>query len=318
MIVNSPMEFDLSLVNDIRVNRSAVEARAQTLGTRRTFKVEAQAAAYLRAVQCIDLTTLSGDDTSGRIERLGAKALKPISSEILEKLGIPDFYPTVGAVCVYPAMVKDAVSILGEKIPVASVATGFPAGQIPFFLKVKEIEYCLDEGATEIDIVISRKLVLEGKWQRLYEEIKFFRAVCGEKAKMKTILGVGDLKTLENVAKASAVAIMAGSDFIKTSTGFEPTNATLEAGLIMARQIRRFFQLSVPRKTIVGFKAAGGIKTAKDAMLWLILILEELGEDWAKPDFFRIGASSLLNDLERQLYHLATGRYSAEHHHPMG
>src|SRR3989344_1472542 len=316
MTVNSPMEFDLSLVNDIRVNRSVVEARAQTLGTRRTFKVEAQAAAYLRAVQCIDLTTLSGDDTSGRIERLGAKALKPISSEILEKLGIPDFYPTVGAVCVYPAMVKDAVSILGEKIPVASVATGFPAGQIPFYLKVKEIEYCLDMGAKEIDVVISRGLALRGAWRRVYEEIKFFRTVCGEKAKMKTILGVGDLKTLENVAKASAVAIMAGSDFIKTSTGFEPTNATLEAGLIMARQIRRFFQLIPGLK--VGFKPAGGIRTAKDAQAWLILMLEELGDEWTRPELFRIGASTLLTDLERQLWHLATGRYSAEYHHPMG
>src|SRR3989344_8267446 len=229
MIVNSPMEFDLGLVNDIRVNRSAVEARAQTLGTRRTFKVEAQAAAYLRVVQCLDDTSLLSDDTHGRIERLCAKALNPIERETLEKLGLSDFYPTVGAVCVYPAMVKDAVSILGEKIPVASVATGFPAGQIPFFLKVKEIEYCLDEGATEIDIVISRGLALQGEWRKVYEEIKLFRAVCGEKAKMKTILGVGDLKTLENVAKASAVAIMAGSDFIKTSTGFEPINATLES-----------------------------------------------------------------------------------------
>lgn len=318
MIVNSSMDFDLGLVNDIRVNRSAVEARAQTLGTRRTFKVESQVAAYLRAVQCIDLTTLSGDDTSGRVGRLCAKALNPVSREILEKLGLSDFNLIVGAVCVYPVMVKAAVSVLGEKIPVASVATGFPTGQLPAFLKVKEIEYAIECGAKEIDIVISRRLVLEGKWKQLYEEIKLFRAVCGEKAKMKTILGVGDLKTLENIAKAAAIAIMAGSDFIKTSTGLEPINATLETGLVMIRQIRRFSQLKGALKTIVGFKAAGGIKTAKDAMLWLTLILEELDEDWAKPDFFRIGASSLLNDLERQLYHLATGRYSAEHHHPMG
>lgn len=318
MIVNSPMDFDLSLVNDIRVNRSAVEARTQTLGTRRTFKVEAQAAAYLRVVRCLDLTTLSGEDTSGRVERLCAKALNPVERETLEKLGLSDFKPTVGAVCVYSNMIKPAVEILGDRIPVAAVATGFPAGQTPLHSKVKEIEYCLDMRAKEIDIVISRSLVLTGKWRRLYEEIKHFRAVCGEKAKMKTILGVGDLKTLENVAKASAVAIMAGSDFIKTSTGFELTNATLEAGLVMVRQIRRFSQLQVPRRTVVGFKAAGAIKTAKEAMLWLILILEELGEDWTKPEFFRIGASSLLNDLERQFYHLATGRYSAEHHHPIG
>src|SRR3989338_8189430 len=287
MVVNNPIDFDLGLVNDIRINRSAVEVRVQTLGTRRTFKVEAQAAAYLRVIQCIDDTTLLGSDTPGCVERVCAKALNPVSREILEKLGIPDFSLTVGAVCVYPAMVKTAISFLGGRIPVALVATGFPAGQLPTFLKIREIEYAIECGAKEIDVVISRGLALQGKWRKVYEEIRIFREVCGDKAKMKTILGVGDLKTLENVAKAAVVAIMAGSDFIKTSTGFEPTNATLEAGLVMVRQIRRF---QAECGQIVGFKPAGGIKTAKNAAQWLALMLEELGEDWTRPNLFRIGA----------------------------
>lgn len=311
MKTNKPMLFDLGLVNSVRVNKSAVEARAQTLGTRRTFKAEAQAAAYLRAVQCLDLTTLAGDDTPGKVERLCVKALRPIDPEIIELLGLKDFYPTVAAVCVYYSLIEPAVAILQNRIPFAVVSTGFSAGQIPIELKIKEIEFSLEAGAKEIDAVISRSLALTGQWRKLFEEIKTFRETCGDSVKLKTILGVGNLGTLENVAKAAAVAIMAGSDFIKTSTGFEPINATLEAGLVMAREIRR-------SGLRVGFKPAGGIRAAKEAMLWMILMLEELGEDWTKPELFRIGASSLLTDLERQLWYLATGHYSAAHHHAMG
>jgi deoxyribose-phosphate aldolase len=303
-------------VQSLRVNRSAVEARAIELGTRRTFKVEAQVAAYLAAIRCIDLTTLAGDDTPGRVARLCAKALAPLEQEIVQALGITSPL-TVGAVCVYPAQVKSAVQFLTGRIPVASVATGFPAGQTFQQLKLKEIDLAIKAGATEIDVVISREKVLTGKWKPLYDEIVAYREVCGSRAKLKTILGVGNLETLTNVAAASAVAIMAGSDTIKTSTGFEPTNATLPNGLVMVRQIRRFMDLGLLGKQRVGFKPAGGIRTAKDSMFWMTLMLEELGVDWTRPDLFRIGASSLLNDIERQLRHLAFGRYANAQYHPM-
>lgn len=318
MSVNSPIPFDEGLVNSVRVNRSAIERRTATLSTRRTFKVESQTAAYLRAIQCLDLTTLAGDDTPGRVERLCAKALTPLSAELQELLGITDLTFTVGAVCVYHNLVETAIRCIRGKIPVAAVSTGFPAGQTPFKAKLAEFEASLEAGAAEIDIVISRPLVLLGKWRELYEEIREFRYSCGERAKIKTILGVGNLGTFENIAKASVVAILAGSDFIKTSTGFELTNATLEAGLVMVREIRRLQDIYGEKNLRVGFKPAGGIRTAKDAAAWLILMREELGEEWTKPELFRIGASTLLNDLERQLSHLATGRYSATHHHPLG
>lgn len=311
METNSVFPFDLALINAIRVNVSAVERRAQTLGTRRSFKAESQVAAYLRAVSCLDLTTLSGSDTPERVKRLCAKALNPVDLRILGDLGIPDYKPVVGAVCVYDTMVSTAVQALNGRIPVAAVSTGFPAGQTPFYLKLREIESSIQNGATEIDIVITRPLAHQGRWRELYDEIKSFREVCGARAKMKTILGVGDLEELEKVAKSGAVAIMAGADFIKTSTGFESTNATLETGIVMAREIRR-------SGLRVGLKPAGGIRSAKDAMLWLSLMLEELGEDWTKPELFRLGASGLLTDIDRQLSHCATGRYSAVHHHAIG
>lgn len=317
MQTNSILPFDQDLISSCRVNRSAVERRAQTLGTRRTFKVESQAAAYLRAIQCIDLTTLMGDDTPGRVERLASKALHPVDRDLLNAFGLETFPLTVGAVCVYHNLVETAVHAVGGKIPVAAVSTGFPAGQTPLKLKVREIRESIKKGATEIDIVISRGLVLTGEWRKLYDELVAFRNECGNDARMKTILGVGNLGTLERVAKASVVAILAGADFIKTSTGFEPTNATLESGLVMVREIRRMQDL-LQNKIRVGFKPAGGIKTAKDAMLWLTLMQEELGESWTRPELFRIGASSLLGDIERQLSHLATGKYSALHHHALG
>ncbi len=314
---NSPIPFDVDLVQTVRVNRSAVEARAVELGTRRTFKVEAQVAAYLTAIRCIDLTTLAGDDTSGRIARLCAKALAPLEQETVSALGVQSIPLTVGAVCVYPAQVRTAAQILKSRVPVASVATGFPAGQTFLKVKLAEIDLAIKEGAAEIDVVISREKVLTEKWKALYDELVAYRQMCGSRARMKTILGVGNLETLTNVASAAAVAIMAGADFIKTSTGFEPTNATLPAGLVMVRQIRRFMDLGLLHDQSVGFKPAGGIRTAKDAMLWLILMLEELGQEWTKPDLFRIGASGLLNDIERQLRHLAFGRYSNAQYHPM-
>ena len=312
-----PLPFDRELLKHIRVNRGAVEARTATLGTRRTFKKEAQAAALLRAVQCIDLTALAGDDTDGRVERLCAKALRPVAPGILEALGMPLQAIHTAAVCVYQNLVPAAVRALRGAIPVAAVSTGFPAGQTPMDIKLAEIDRSLAAGAREIDVVISRSLALTGKWEALYEEISLYRAACDGKALLKTILGTGNLGTLENVARASAVAIMAGSDFIKTSTGFEPVNATLEAGLVMVREIRRAREMTDGARA-VGFKPAGGIRTAKEAMLWMTLMLEECGEAWTRPALFRIGASGLLTDIERQLHHLATGRYSAAHHHAMG
>jgi deoxyribose-phosphate aldolase len=313
---NPGMPLDLDWVMGAHINRSAVERRAATLPGRRTVKKEWQAAWLLRAVTCIDLTTLSGDDTPGRVVRLCAKARHPLRSDMLEALGAADENITVAAVCVYPSRVKDAVQALkGTHIPVASVATGFPAGQTPLAQRIAEIEQAIEAGAAEIDIVINRSAVLTGEWDTLYDEIRQFRHACGDSAHMKTILATGDLATYKQVYQASLVAMMAGSDFIKTSTGKESVNATLEFGLIMARAIRDYLERSGYK---VGFKPAGGINTAKQAMAWQSLMKEELGDEWLMPELFRMGASSLITDLERQLYHHLTGHYAARHHMPLG
>ena len=313
---NPGMPLDLSWVMNARVNRSAVERRVATLPARRSIKKEWQAAWLLRAVTCIDLTTLAGDDTPGRVRRLCAKARQPVRPDMLHALGVAGQHITVGAVCVYPNRVRDAVEALkGSHIPVASVATGFPAGQTPLQQRIAEIEQAIEAGAVEIDIVISRTHVLTGNWQALYDEIKLFRETCGEAAHMKTILATGDLATLKQVCQASFVAMMAGSDFIKTSTGKEEVNATLEVSLVMTRAIREFYDCTGCK---VGFKPAGGINKAKQALAWQALMKEELGVDWLMPDLLRFGASSLLTDLERQLYHHITGHYAARHHMPMG
>ena len=293
--------------DDINVNRSALERRAATIPARRSVKKEYQAAWLVRAIQCIDLTTLAGDDTAGRVRRLCAKAKNPIRADILEGLGLADANITTGAVCVYPTMVPHAVKALeGTNIPVASVATGFPAGLIPLPLRLAEIRYAVEEGAKEIDIVITREHVLTQNWQALYDEMAAMREACGE-AHMKAILATGDLQTLTNVYKASMVAMQAGSDFIKTSTGKEEVNATLPVSLTMVRVLRDYGELT---GQIIGFKPAGGLRTAKEALVWLSMMKEELGHDWLQPDLFRIGASSLLGDIERQLEHYVTGRYA--------
>jgi deoxyribose-phosphate aldolase len=313
---NPGMPLNMDWVLSARVNRSAVERRTASIPTRRSVKKSWQAAWLLRAITCIDLTTLAGDDTPGRVRRLCAKARQPLRPDLLDRLGISDQEISVGAVCVYPSRVKEAVDALkGSKIPVASVAAGFPAGQTPLLQRIAEIEQALESGAREIDIVITRTQVLTGDWQALYEEIKQFRNTCGETAHMKTILATGDLGTLKQIYQASLVAMMAGSDFIKTSTGKEEVNATLEFGLVMTRAIREYFEKTGYR---VGFKPAGGISKAKQALAWQALMKEELGDEWLMPDLFRIGASSLLTDLERQLYHFITGHYAARHHMPLG
>lgn len=313
---NLGLPLDLDWVAAAQVNRSAVERRTATLPGRRSIKKEWQAAWLLRAITCIDLTTLAGDDTPGRVGRLCAKAKQPVRPDMLSALGVGDQNITVGAVCVYPSRVRDAVEALeGTEIPVASVATGFPAGQTPLPQRIAEIEKAIKDGAREIDIVITRTHVLTGDWRNLYDEIKRFRDTCGDAAHMKTILATGDLGTLRQVYQASLVAMMAGSDFIKTSTGKESVNATLEFGLVMTRAIREY-QTRTGYK--VGFKPAGGISKAKQALTWLALMKDELGVQWMMPDLFRFGASSLLVDLERQLYHHITGHYAARHHMPMG
>lgn len=313
---NPGMSLDLDWVMGAHVNRSAVERRTASLPARRSVKKEWQAAWLLRAITCIDLTTLSGDDTPGRIARLCAKARQPVRPDMLEALGAGAEKVTVGAVCVYPSRVKDAAQALkGTGIPVAAVATGFPAGQTPLAQRVAEIEQAIEAGASEIDIVIHRPYVLTGDWQALYDEVKLFRQTCGDAAHMKTILATGDLATLKQVYQASLVAMMAGSDFIKTSTGKESINATLEFSLVMVRAIREYRQRTGYK---IGFKPAGGISKAKQALAWQALMKEELGDEWLMPNLFRFGASSLLTDLERQLYHSITGHYAARHHMPMG
>lgn len=305
---NPGIPFDPRAFEGLRVNTPATERRAATITTRRSLKKDWQAAWLLNAIRCIDLTTLAGDDTEARVARLCAKARQPIAPEIAEALGVEGL--TTGAVCVYPTMVGAAVRALGQSgIPVASVATGFPAGLMPLPLRLAEIRYAVEEGAAEIDIVISRGLALSGQWQTLYDEIAAMREACGP-ARMKAILATGELKSLETVARASHVAMQAGADWIKTSTGKEAANATLPVSLVMVRAIRDFEAATGIR---VGFKPAGGLRTAKDALNWQVLMLEELGRDWLDPDLFRIGASSLLGDIERQLSHHVTGRYAAAH-----
>jgi deoxyribose-phosphate aldolase len=311
---NPGTELDLGWVAEVRVNRSAVERRAATIGTRRSVKKEWQAAWLLRAITLMDLTTLAGDDTPGNVRRLCAKARQPVRGDLLRELGAERLPIRTAAVCVYHALVPTAVRALeGTDIPVAAVSTGFPAGLSPFAQRLEEVRASVDAGAREIDIVITRAHVLTGDWQALYDEVRAFREACGA-AHMKTILATGELSTLRNVARASVVAMMAGSDFIKTSTGKEPVNATLPVSLVMARCIREFRERTGHR---VGFKPAGGIRTAKQAIEWMLLMKEELGTDWLRPDLFRFGASSLLGDIERQLEHHVTGRYSAAHRHPM-
>lgn len=312
---NPGVPLDLDWVMGAHVNKSAVERRVATLPLRRTVKKDWQAAWLLRAVTCIDLTTLAGDDTPGRVKRLCAKAKYPIRPDMLQRLGVDGEKITVGAVCVYPNRVADAVHALqGSDIPVASVATGFPAGQTPLPQRIQEIEQAVEAGAREIDVVIARNYVLTGDWQAMYDELQQFRKACGE-AHMKTILATGELGTLRQVYQASLVAMMAGSDFIKTSTGKESVNATLEVSLVMTRAIREYLERYGYK---IGFKPAGGISSAKQAMAWQSLMKEELGDEWLMPDLFRFGASSLLTDLERQLYHYITGHYAAKHHMPMG
>ena len=310
---NEGLPLDLDWIAGVQANTSAIERRAATIGARRSVKKAWQAAWLCRAVTMIDLTTLSGDDTPGRVARLCAKARQPVRADLLDAMKMPPI--TVGAVCVYHEMIAPALRALdGSGIPVAAVSTGFPAGLSPYKLRVREIRESVAAGASEIDIVISRRHVLTGNWQALYDEVAEFRAACGE-AHLKTILATGELGSLRNVARASLVAMMAGADFIKTSTGKESVNATLPVTLVMLRAIRAYEARTGFK---VGYKPAGGISKAKDALVYLSLLKDELGDPWLDAQLFRFGASSLLGDIERQLEHHVTGRYSAGWRHGVG
>lgn len=313
MNLNPGTGLDLARVRAVRVNQPAVVRRTTSLAARRSVKKDYQAAWLVKAVQCMDLTTLAGDDTPGRVHRLCTKARNPLRADLLAALGLPSLQ--VGAVCVYHEMVASAVAQLaGSGIPVAVVSTGFPAGLTPHETKLREIEMSVAAGALEVDIVISRRHGLTHDWQAMYDEVKAFREACGPKAHLKAILATGELQTLENVARASWVCMMAGADFIKTSTGKEGVNATLDVSLVMVRAIREYHEES---GHIVGYKPAGGISNAKTALNYLSLMKEELGNRWLQPDLFRFGASSLLTDIERQLEHHVTGHYSAAYRHAM-
>lgn len=312
--MNTGVPLNLDWIGGVRVNTSAVERRVATLPARRTVKKDWQVAWLLRAITCMDLTTLSGDDTEERVRRLCAKAREPLSDSVRQALGIQDLPIQVAAVCVYHLFVETARRALeGTNIRVAAVSTGFPAGLNAFEERLAEIRRSVDAGADEIDVVITRSHVFAGHWQRLYDEIAAFKEACGQ-AHCKVILGTGDLGTLRNVARASWVAMMAGADFIKTSTGKESINATLPVGLVMTRAIREYAERT---GSAVGFKPAGGIRTAKQSIDWLILMRDELGRSWLEPDLLRFGASSMLADIERQLEFHATGRYSAYFRHPL-
>ncbi|HWZ83525.1 MAG TPA: deoxyribose-phosphate aldolase [Terriglobales bacterium] len=314
LLRNTGIPLDLHWVRDVHVNTSAVERRAQTHTTRRTVKKDWQAAWLLRAITCMDLTTLSGDDTDERVRRLCAKGRQPIRQDLVEKLGIAELDIKVAAICVYHSFIETALHALeGTRIHVAAVSTGFPAGLSPLAERIAEVRRSVEAGAHEIDVVITRAHVFGGRWQALYDEVAAFKQACGT-SHMKVILGTGDLLTLRNVARASVVAMMAGADFIKTSTGKEPTNATLPVGLVMTRAIREYAQQT---GMAVGFKPAGGIRTAKQSLDWLAMMKDELGMSWVRAEMFRFGASGLLGDIEQQLEHHATGRYSAEHRHPL-
>lgn len=315
LVPNTRIPLNLEWVEEVRANTSAIERRAATIGTRRSVKKDWQAAWLLRAIACMDLTTLSGDDSAERVKRLCAKARRPLQDHLIKALGIEELNLHVGAVCVYHAFVETAVKALeGSGIPVAAVSTAFPAGLAPLETRVEEIRRSVAAGASEIDIVITRAHVFNGEWNALYDEVAAFKEACGPGVHMKSILGTGDLLTLRNVGRASWVAMMAGSDFIKTSTGKEAVNATLPVSLVMVRAIRDYAERT---GMSVGYKPAGGIKTAKQALDWMALMKDELGRPWLEPTLFRYGASSMLADIERQLEHHTTGRYSATYRHPI-
>ncbi|XP_041778565.1 deoxyribose-phosphate aldolase [Anopheles merus] len=304
MVANVAIPYDAKQLSNVRVNLSCVVRSVDLLTSALIKRVtDAELLQYtLRALQLTDLTTLAGDDTESNVARLCFRAAYPFSN--LAAHARMQGKVHTAAVCVYLSRVADAhraLTALGmvDRIQIASVATGFPSGSYPLETRLQEIRYAVGQGATEIDIVIDRSLVLTGRWKELYDEIVAMRNACGDKVHLKAILAIGECGTMVNVYKASMVAMMAGSDFIKTSTGKEAVNATLPVGLVMIRAIQKFYRLTGKK---IGLKPAGGVRTVRDAIGWMIMIRETLGEEWLKPELFRFGASGLLDDVEKQFY----------------
>lgn len=317
---NSIHTFDPNILKSLWVDSTGILSRVEKITKTRMPKKEHQAAWLKALVSMLDLTTLEGSDTPGRLGRLCQKALRPLPSDLEQSLNIQPLSTEpanlhVAAVCVYGSLVSAAKKMLdGASVKVAAVSTSFPHGQTPLSLKVEETKALISAGADEIDMVMNRNALLAGDYYKVYEEIAEIREACGE-THLKVILETGELGELKTVWIASEIAMQAGADFIKTSTGKIPSAATLPVGLIMTHAIQDFY-LRTGYK--VGFKAAGGIRSAKVGLQWMGLIKETVGESWLTPKLFRVGASTLLDDIARQLHHLDTGQYESWDYIPKG
>ncbi|KAL7737072.1 hypothetical protein ACLKA6_005292 [Drosophila palustris] len=302
LVVNKTLPFDASLLT-VHISLRQVEEIAASISKRCVVSGVNEIAWALRALMLTDLTTLAGDDTRANVRRLCVRACYPFEPQFFDKYFERTLLQDIhcAAICVYPARVKDAYTSIQQynqlgNVAIAAVATGFPTGQYGLQTRLQEISHAILAGATEIDIVINRQLAILGDWNSLYHEVVLMRSACGDHALLKTILAIGELGTMENVYKAAMVCMMAGADFIKTSTGMEVVNATLSVGLVMIFAIQEF-----KRRTcqIVGLKPAGGVRTVRDAIAWMTLVNETLGSRWLTPQRFRFGASTLLNDIEK-------------------
>ena len=292
----SPTEFRVPPVDAVQL-----ETSAQELATR-SIKKEAKVQGLMLAVSMVDLTTLEGRDSPGKVRQMCQKAMRPLARR-------PDV-PPVAAVCVYPDLVEIAArTVAGSGVAVASVATGFPSGRTDRATKLRETELAVAAGATEIDMVIDRGAFLSGRYGEVYDEICAIKEACGD-AHLKVILETGELVTYDNVRRASRIAMLAGADFIKTSTGKVPKASTLPVVLLMLESVRDHY-LETGRQ--IGVKAAGGIRSAKDALRYLVMVNETCGDRWLSPDWFRFGASTLLNDLLMQIEKQRTGSYQKPH-----
>lgn len=307
-VLNSPLEWSdvLESVYDSKIDSIGLNERVASLATR-SIKKDSKLQALNLIVSMCDLTTLEGEDTEGKISQMAAKAIKPDPSD--------KSIPSAAAVCVYPSLVGPIKEkVMHSDVKVASVSSYFPSGQVPMESKLLDTKYAIDSGADEIDIVINRKAFLEGDYRKVYDEIVALKELCGD-VHLKTIIEVGDLKTYENIRKASLISLAAGSDFIKTSTGKLSVGSSRQACYVMSKAVLDFYHMTGIK---TGIKVAGGIRDAKDAIRYLVIVNEEMGVDWLSPDMFRFGASSLLDDVLKQIRKLKTGAYQASYYFPRG
>ena len=296
----------IDMIDNVRIDELGVKERISSLATR-SIKRDSKLEGLMKIVSMCDLTTLEGEDTEGKIAQMSSKAMTPDPSDAS--------VPNAAAVCVYPSLVSTAKNIVRDSnVKVASVSSYFPSGQAPLESKIDDTQFAINEGADEIDIVINRKAFFEGDFRKVYDEIVSLKEICGE-IHLKTILEVGELETYENIKKASLIALSAGSDFIKTSTGKISSGASRETCLVMARAVREFADSGYGVK---GIKVAGGIRDSKDAIRYLVIINEELGTEWLTPEYFRFGASSLLDDVLKQIKKLKTNSYQSSYYFPRG